>query len=845
MAGTFVSPGVYVLERDFSDYAPALSTAIFGVVGGASWGPVNELTFITNENALINTFGAPKVTTGLPVMSSTPMITAGIHYLRQGSILQVVRVVDGSEDTATVNAVDPGTPATFTSTPDIVAGVNMSTNKFVTIDVNNAGPITVDLSTGASLVSAVTRAEIITNLQAALPAASVTVAPVDGGSGEEWISLTTVAGGVTTEIEFQQPAGNAASAATTDSSAETFNLQFLVAPQVQIDIDNGGTQNFSFAFTPDDVTGITSEPYNFSAGGETLTVDVVLPGQTTPTATQTVTFQVGDFAAPALATAAEVALAISNRAIGVSATDSGGVVVITSDLAGTNASITGVSGSAATLLGLPAAGAGGAGDAADATAVTAVEVAAKLTATITGATAVAATGVVTVTSSTTGSTSEVDVQTGGGIFATGVVNGLDIAPALDITLPVFGLNVTFPNPAVAFNGTGPFATVQVDALYPGTLGNRISVLVENGFTSGTKNYFVAIDGFEVERFNNTTLADLAGISSEYVTFADLGTSTENPANGTYILVGGLDGTSGLVAGDYIGAQLPGNTTTGLQLLANAEVTDVNIIAIPGVSDGAVIASMDTLCQARGDCMFIADPPAGLDVSGVIDWHNGVGYPHAAFNTSYGATYWSWVSWYDNYNQVSILEPPSGFMAAIMAFTDSSSEPWFAPAGLTRGRIVEALDVEWSPDQGQRDLLYGNGNAVNPIVNSISFGVFVRGQRTLQRSPTALDRVNVRRLLLVLRKVVATAIARLEFEPNDTTTRTRFVNLVTPFLENVVARRGIEDFSVIVDESTNPPIVVNRNELRGKILLKPVKVTEIIVVEFTLLPSGATFAEALQ
>jgi phage tail sheath protein FI len=244
-------------------------------------------------------------------------------------------------------------------------------------------------------------------------------------------------------------------------------------------------------------------------------------------------------------------------------------------------------------------------------------------------------------------------------------------------------------------------------------------------------------------------------------------------------------------------------------------------------------------------MFLADPPSDLDVTGVVNWHNGVGYPHAAFNTSYGATYWSWISWFDNYSQETILEPPSGFLAAIMAFTDNNAEPWFAPAGLTRGRIVEGLDVEHSPDQGERDFLYGNGNAVNPIVNSINFGIFVRGQRTLQRSPTALDRVNVRRLLLVLRKVVATSIARLEFEPNDATTRDHFKAIITPFLEDVAARRGIEDFSIIVDESTNPPAVVNRNELRGKILLKPVKVAEIIVVEFTLLPSGATFAESLQ
>ena len=845
MAGTFVSPGVYVLERDFSDYAPALSTAIFGVVGGATWGPVDELTFISNENALINTFGAPTIDdTVTPNQSGTPMITAGIHYLRNGSTLQVIRVGDGTEAPADVTIPDSGTPATFTSTPDLTGGVDLSTNKFVSIDVNNAGPVTIDLSLGAAVPSATTRAEIITNLQAALSSDDITITPTNGGGGEWWITLTTVAGGTTAEIEFQEPPGNAATAAEIDSGAETWNLQFLAAPQITLDIDNSGNQDFSFTFTPDTVTGVNSETFDFSLGTETLTFDVILPGQTVAADTQTVTFVPGDFTAPALATAAEVAALINDRAIGISAADVGGVVVLTSDKRGTGAAITGVAGSAAVILGLPAAGVGGAGDAADGTQVTAAEVAAKLTATIAGATATDSAGVVTVTSATTGSTSEIDVVTGGGVFAVGVTNGLDVSPPLDATLTVFGVNVSSPNPPHTVNGTGPFDTVDVTAVHPGSLGNRLSVVVEDGVISGTKTYVVTLDGFEVERFPNAVLADLATLESEFITLADNVTSTDPPANGTYPLLGGLNGISGLVAGDYIGQTLPGGAKTGLQLLGNAEITDVNIIAVPGVSDGATIVAMDSLCQSRGDCMFLADPPPGLDVDGVIDWHNGVGYPHSAFNTSYGATYWSWLTWYDNYNQQNILEPPSGFLAAIMAFTDQNAEPWFAPAGLTRGRIPEALDVELSPDQGQRDLLYGNGNAVNPIVNSISFGVFVRGQRTLQRSPTALDRVNVRRLMLVLRKVVATAVARLEFEPNDTTTQDRFVNLVTPFLESVVARRGIEQFSVICDDTTNTSVTINRNELRGKILLKPVKVAEIIVVEFTLLPTGATFAESL-
>ena len=158
MAGTFVSPGVYVLERDFSDYAPALSTAIFGAVGGASWGPIDTLTLITNENALINTFGTPKVDdTVTPKKALYPGITAGIHYLRNGSTLQYIRVADGAEAAATIDLLDDGTQADFISTVDLVANVDLSTNKFVAIDINNAGPITIDLAGGTP--AATTRAE--------------------------------------------------------------------------------------------------------------------------------------------------------------------------------------------------------------------------------------------------------------------------------------------------------------------------------------------------------------------------------------------------------------------------------------------------------------------------------------------------------------------------------------------------------------------------------------------------------------------------------------------------------------------------------------------------------------
>lgn len=843
MAGVFVSPGVYVLERDLSDYAPALATSIFGVVGAASWGPVNELSLITNENKLINDFGKPALSGSSPDYTARyPAVTSGIHYLRNGSQFFMIRVVDGNEVKATVDIPDDGTEAEFTSSADLTGGVDLSTNKYAYIDVNNAGPVLVDLAAGAALATAVTRTEILANLTTALGSVMTSVAEA-GGGGEEYMKLTTLASGATAEIEFQTPPGNAATSATVDSVAEPYNMQFLASPQLTMEFDDLGPQNVSFTFGAATAAGTNTETFNFSAGGETLSFDVILPGDTTAIGTQTVTFQTGMFAAPAAATAAEVAAAINaSGVIGISALENTGAVDLVSDKRGTGASIASITGTAATILGIPAS-ASGSGDAADATVVTAAEVAGKITALppAGSATAVAASGVVTLTSGSTGSTSEIDITLGNGIFSTGVTNGLDASPPLDATLTVFGVA-----PTNTTNGTGPFATVDATALYHGTRGNDVSIQIEAGTTANTANYVVLVEGFETERFNNVALASVEDIESAWVVFTDLGTSTEDPTPGTYPLVGGNSGDASLDAADYIG-QAVGNTVTGLQLLADSETVDVNIIAVPGVDDGAVIAAMDTLCQGRGDCMFLADPPLGEDVEGVVDWHNGEGaYDglHTAFNTSYGATWWSWIRWYDNYSQANVWVPPSGFLAGIMAYTDNTTETWFAPAGLNRGRIPEGLSVEHSPDQGQRDFMYSGGNAVNPIVDSTTFGIYVKGQRTLQRTSTALDRINVRRLMLYLRKVVATSIVRLEFEQNDSNTWQRFKSIVNPIMASVRARRGVEDYRIIMDETTNTPDVINRNEMRGRILLKPTKVAEIIVVEFTLLPSGATFAESI-
>jgi len=198
--------------------------------------------------------------------------------------------------------------------------------------------------------------------------------------------------------------------------------------------------------------------------------------------------------------------------------------------------------------------------------------------------------------------------------------------------------------------------------------------------------------------------------------------------------------------------------------------------------------------------------------------------------------------YDGFNDAEAWVPPSGHIASVIAFTDHVADPWWAPAGLSRASLRDVLEVEQSATQGERDFMYAGGNAVNPIIAMPVHGTVVWGQRTLQRATTALDRINVRRMMLYLRKVVATAVVNLVFEPHDEFTWRQFVRLVEPVCDRIKRARGLYDFRVICDSTTNTPDMIKRNEMGAKILLQPTKTAEIITMEFVLLPTGARFEE---
>jgi phage tail sheath protein FI len=209
-----------------------------------------------------------------------------------------------------------------------------------------------------------------------------------------------------------------------------------------------------------------------------------------------------------------------------------------------------------------------------------------------------------------------------------------------------------------------------------------------------------------------------------------------------------------------------------------------------------------------------------------------------YNTSYAAAYWPWVQTIDPNTAQQIWVPASVMIPGVYAFSDSVSEPWFAPAGINRGVLSNVIRAERNLTQANRDLLYENN--VNAIATFPNTGVVVFGQKTLQKKKSALDRVNVRRLLIELKNYISQVADTLVFEQNNTITRNNFLAQVNPYLASVQQRQGLTDFRVIMDDSNNPPNVVDQNQLVGQIYLQPTKTAEFIILDFNVLPTGATF-----
>ena len=285
-------------------------------------------------------------------------------------------------------------------------------------------------------------------------------------------------------------------------------------------------------------------------------------------------------------------------------------------------------------------------------------------------------------------------------------------------------------------------------------------------------------------------------------------------------------TQGLVGENY---------DESINLLANRDEYRYNLIVAPGLvkeDHSSQISSIIDNTQQRGDAIAVAD------MVGYADTITGVTGQAAGIDSSYVATYWPWVQTIDPDLGDQVWVPASTMIPGVYAFNDNSTEAWFAPAGLNRGGLSTVIRAERKLTNGNRDTLY-QGN-VNPIATFPNTGVVVFGQKTLQKRASALDRVNVRRLLITLKSYISQVADNLVFEQNTIATRNNFLAQVNPYLESVQQRQGLYAFKVVMDDSNNTPDVIDRNQMVGQIYIQPTKTAEFIYLDFNILPTGATF-----
>jgi phage tail sheath protein FI len=280
----------------------------------------------------------------------------------------------------------------------------------------------------------------------------------------------------------------------------------------------------------------------------------------------------------------------------------------------------------------------------------------------------------------------------------------------------------------------------------------------------------------------------------------------------------------------------GSYTNMVNLLSNADDYQFNVLLTPGLFNSIQTSTVTTIIantENRGDNIYVLDlvPYNVTSITSVAASAN-------ARNTSYAASYWPWVQTIEPNTGALVWVPASTLVAGVYAYNDSVSEPWFAPAGINRGGLSTVVRAAQKLSQTQRDNLYVN--KINPIATFPGTGVVVYGQKTLQTKASALDRVNVRRLLIAVKSYISQIANNLVFEQNTIATRNAFLAQVNPYLTSVQQRQGLYAFKVIMDSSNNTPDVIDRNQLVGQIYLQPTKTAEFIYLNFNVLPTGATF-----
>jgi len=405
---------------------------------------------------------------------------------------------------------------------------------------------------------------------------------------------------------------------------------------------------------------------------------------------------------------------------------------------------------------------------------------------------------------------------------------------------------------------------RIFAKYPGVVGN--SLKVEATSSTGWANWpFKAnFDGAPVGNERHVLVIDEDGVISgsagtvlERFAFVDDSSSaTNSDGSSNYVkdvvnrgsnwvrVAGGLDSGSYELAGGVDASPLSSDLVTAASVFEDKDTITVDFLIAPGAGTTAANATVTDelvrIATSRKDCVVVASP-ASENVINNAD-------PVTATTTETNAMDWSsylfvdnnWLKVYDKYNDTYAYIPAAPSTAGIMAASDNENAPWFSPAGVRRGQYFGVTNLAYTPTKTQRDTLYKAG--VNPIANLPGQGILLYGDKTHMNRPSAFDRINVRRLFVVVERAISLAARSTLFELNDEFTRAEFVNIVEPFLREVKGRRGITDFRVVCDETNNTPNVIDRNEFIANIFIKPARSINYITLNFVAVRTGVDFEE---
>ena len=808
-----LSPGVAVVEKDFTSIVPAVSSSIGAFAGVFPWGPVLEPVTVSSENDLVRRFGKPND-------SNFQSFFTAANFLSYTNNLLLVRADAGS-----LNAV------------------TTTTGGLGTVSVLDAG-------SGYSST-------------AAAPAVTVASPDIDGGTTAA--VTVTLSGGAITAVAVSSGGSG-----------------YATAPSVTLSAPSGGTDaTFTTVLSAPTISGVSIS----GTGGQfTCTATTLVVGSTiniTGTLGGT-----GTITGYATGTTYKVsAITGSGSSVtGFTLTTTGDAAIVTTSGTPTGLTYSVTSNQSVASVTVSAGGSGYKG---------------TVTATFSAGNAVA--GSVTVASS---SISAVTITTPGSGYSTAPVITVAAPPSgttatINRTITVAGLKIINGETYNSSFANGAGIVGSFAAKYPGTLGNSLKVAVcdSAGFSTwtykdefdsapGTSTYATSVGGTQdemhiividedgawsgtqgtiVEKFayvskasdakkpdgTNNYYKNVLNARSEYIWWMDHPTAVTGTtswgaaaASASFKLLsaplaislsGGTD--------DFVATE--GELQSGYALFANAEAYDISLVLAGKATAATATYIINNICETRLDCVAFVSPQSTSTADPIIgststEQNAIIAYRNALPSTSYAVLDSGYKYQYDRYSDQYRYVPLNGDIAGLCARTDYTNDPWFSPGGLNRGQIKNVVKLAFNPSKTQRDMLYKSG--INPVVTFPGEGTVMFGDKTLLAKPSAFDRINVRRLFIVMEKAIATAAKFQLFEFNDGFTRAQFKNLVEPFLRDVQGRRGITDFVVKCDESNNTGEVIDRNEFVADIFVKPNRSINFITLNFVAARSAINFSE---